>query len=131
MSDLTRQSNTDFPRKSDPNFARQTDSEFNREPNTDLTRPGNAFREPYAPPAERCQRAAPFDKAGERPGCIAPHAPVPRAPLTTSGPIFGTNDMAAFVASAVMVRCSGAQHPARPQSFSMRAPGGIGPTNSS
>lgn len=102
MSDLTRQSNTDFPRKSDPNFARQTDSEFNREPNTDLTRPGNAFREP-SPSQPNVVSEPPRSTRLVNDPAVSRTAPVPRAPLTTSGPIFGTNDMAAFVASAVMV----------------------------
>jgi hypothetical protein len=102
MSDFTRQPNTDFPRRSDPDFARQSDSEFNRQSNADLTRPANAFREQSPAQPNVANEPARHARLVNDPTVSRP-TPVSRGALTTTGPIFGANDIAAFIAAAVMV----------------------------
>ncbi len=83
MSDFTRQSNTDFNRQPNADFTRNAVSEPARQP--------NVVNEPPRPPR------IVNDPAASRP------TPVARAALTTSGPLIGPNDIAAFIAAAVMV----------------------------
>lgn len=102
MSDLTRESSADLPRKSDPEFARQTDSEFNRQPNTDLTRPGAAFRE-QSPAQPNVVNEPPRHARLVNEPAATRSTPISRSAAMTTGALFDRNDIAALIASAVMV----------------------------